>query len=235
MPHSFVDDVLESMADGVLVVDPSGRVQHTNQAFCDIVGRSADDVEDRPVEDLLAPGDVLRVVGIGPAMGGGVADMTILFAGSEDTVVSTTVSGGTLFPEGGSAPGLVLVVRPVGEAQRALAEASRTLAAQKERADDLAEAADRLATLNDTRKLDDLEQLAAGLARGLEQPIQSVSQSLFFLRDSFDDLTALVGEDLASLDAEIPKAFERTFQGLTRVAMIARAMEELAAGGSAGQ
>lgn len=104
------------------------------------------------------------------------------------------------------------------------------------------------------QKLESVGRLAAGIAHEINTPIQFVSDSLYFLRSAFDDINKLLelcrsapqtltsGEsaenvlkniidttaslDLDFLNEEIPKAFDRTFDGANRVASIVRAMKE---------
>jgi len=106
------------------------------------------------------------------------------------------------------------------------------------------------------QKLESVGRLAAGVAHEINTPIQFVNDSLYFLRSAFDDLLRLLeagraahhaslqsndvepsvqamkqAEQEADLDFlldEIPKAFDRTFEGATRVASIVRAMKEFA-------
>jgi PAS domain S-box-containing protein len=47
------DKVIENMADGVLVLDPQGRIVDVNPALLRIIGRSADQVVGRPVAQVL--------------------------------------------------------------------------------------------------------------------------------------------------------------------------------------
>jgi len=101
-------------------------------------------------------------------------------------------------------------------------------------------------------KLEAVGQLASGIAHELNTPIQFVADSLKFLQDAFEDLGALVegyrgvitgaGDaaalertrqieataDLEYLRGELPRAFERTFEGTRRVTTIVRAMKEFA-------
>ncbi len=106
------------------------------------------------------------------------------------------------------------------------------------------------------QKLEAVGQLAAGIAHEVNTPIQYVSDSVQFLQTAFGDLTALVGRyktllhstaeehalpalhaeldeaettaDLVYLEDQIPKAFDRVFEGTTRVTTIVRAMKEFA-------
>lgn len=96
--------------------------------------------------------------------------------------------------------------------------------------------------------------LAAGIAHEINTPVQFISDSLYFLRDAFDDLQRLHAAydnllnsnadsvepakaavmqlreqiDLAFVQAEIPQALTRSREGTQRVTKIVRALKELA-------
>jgi signal transduction histidine kinase len=138
----------------------------------------------------------------------------------------------------------------VEERTRALSEANRRLEEEaRQRA--------RMETeLRLAQKLESVGQLASGIAHEINTPVQFVSDSLQFLRTAFADTQALVARlqdllvnapqlltagglpaavaeaeesaDWPFLKTEVPKAFERTFDGTNRISSIVRAMKEFA-------
>jgi PAS domain S-box-containing protein len=116
---------------------------------------------------------------------------------------------------------------------------------------------ERLASeLRVAQKLEAVGRLAAGIAHEINTPIQYVGDSVLFLQSALSDLESLLQSyrdavsmasgtaltsavleqlkeaelraDLQFLTEEIPKAFERTHDGVARVASIVRAMKEFA-------
>jgi signal transduction histidine kinase len=100
--------------------------------------------------------------------------------------------------------------------------------------------------LRQAQKLEAVGQLASGIAHEMNTPIQYVGDSIYFLRQAFDDIMRLVDGyqaahpsngagppacedvDLEFLRAEVPEAFERTADGTRQVASIVQAMKTFA-------
>ena len=105
------------------------------------------------------------------------------------------------------------------------------------------------------QKLESVGRLAAGIAHEINTPIQYVGDGVHFLRSSYSDLMQLLASWRATFDApgsgiaeaarreladlevkydlqfhrdEAPKAFDRIFDGIERVANIVKAMKEFA-------
>jgi|SRR5215469_3487893 len=106
------------------------------------------------------------------------------------------------------------------------------------------------------QKLESVGRLAAGIAHEINTPTQFVGDGVYFLKSAVADLQQLIevyrdavktlaqgaesepilarlaqieaSFNTSFLDEEIPKAFERTHEGIERVASIVRAMKEFA-------
>jgi PAS domain S-box-containing protein len=118
---------------------------------------------------------------------------------------------------------------------------------------DISERKNREEQLNQTRRLESIGQLAAGIAHEINTPIQYIGDNVQFLKDSFGDIISLLNRTLACVKApggsnkeaavneiegimksidsdylidEIPRAIEQSINGLQRVSEIVQAMKQ---------
>jgi signal transduction histidine kinase len=141
--------------------------------------------------------------------------------------------------------------------ERVVAEKTRLLVAQRQELQEaLTNLRKAQSELMQAQKLESVGRLASGIAHEINTPIQFVNDSITFTRDSFGDLAGLVGKyrqlraaaaaghvdpralteldeaetaaDLDYLMENIPKALERSVEGLGRVATLVRSMKEFA-------
>ncbi|MCF8479359.1 MAG: FIST C-terminal domain-containing protein [Rhodospirillum sp.] len=229
--RSRLEAVMDSLFDGVLVVDGVGRVEKCNGAarrLLDVanpVGENLDSllhwIVDREARSFH--GAVIReVIQSGVAVANDDATFT-LSDGRSMAVAFAVVSLGEDCEKGGA----VISFRSIDALKRAQGEALQ---------------ASRLASVG---------QLATGVAHEINTPVQYIGDNLRFLRESAADLSAALGEiaerasrgdvprDVAAdlraiyegheveyLVGEVPEAITQSLDGVDRVSHIVRSMKD---------
>jgi PAS domain S-box-containing protein len=217
-PAGEVQPTFDDLPDGVIVVGMDGRIQHANLAFLGMVGRSAQDVQGQPLEQLVAEEEVMRLVGFQAMFGAGpVQDGNVIFSTADGQRRALIISSSPSRDE----RWVLLTARAAGVVQRELEDASRWVVEEQERSMSLAEARDALAAKNDAlraaqedlqsayaklqdevstrerlehelnlaRRLEAIGQLSAGVAHEINTPLQYVGDSVHFLGQAFQKIT----------------------------------------------
>jgi len=201
--HQVFEAILESMIDGVLLLDAGGTVLRANRAAGELLGAPPGDLAGRRIERLLANKEktfaerLTEVVERGPFR-----DRTTLFVGADGKALSLTVNGSPQRDSDGKLVGVVLVARDDRELHQAQAQLQLT---------------DRLATMG---------TLAAGVAHEINNPLAFVIGNLDFL---MEELEAFGKEefDEERLD-EMRRALRSSQSGADRVRQIVKDLKSFA-------
>lgn len=110
---AYIDNIIESMSDLLIVTDRDARIRTVNQAACDMLERSSQELIDQPIDALfedLCAADLIAA--------GGVRDeeRTCLLRGDRRLPVS--FSAAVMRDKRGAADGLVCVARDLTESKR---------------------------------------------------------------------------------------------------------------------
>lgn len=209
----LLSEILDSLLEGVVVVDAMGQVQLANDAARDLFEPEllAQPSHEWPTFGLILRADQTPI---------SLADLPTTQAlegeaTAERELWLTTTDGNRFRCEMRAIPlsdgdghirGAVLVCRDVTK-RRQMEE-----------------------QLGQLQKLEAIGHLAAGIAHEINTPMQYVGDNLRFLQESFPELVQTL-DDGDFLKQEIPPAISQSIEGVEHVVAIVRAMKEFAGGG----
>jgi PAS domain S-box-containing protein len=224
----FTQFSLENASDAVFWVDPQARVMYANEAACQSLGHSR--------EDLLS----LTVPDIDPLLP---KEAWLEFWEKMKAQGSMVFETQNKNKEGRIFPVEVTANYHEFDAQEFIFAFVRDITARRALEGQLRQA----------QKLEGIGQLAAGIAHEINTPTQYIGDNVRFLKDAFQDMKRLVRgyEQALAADAggpsrektkefsaavegiepeylleEIPKAIDQTLEGVSRVAGLVNAMKE---------
>lgn len=216
--------ILETMADGLLVVDENGLIETFNSAGAAIFHCSAASMIGRPVEVLMPAISYRNLV--------------------EDvhrpvkTIIGKTIEVEGLRADGETFPAEVTFSQMFLEFNVVIRDITRRKLLEQQ--------------LRQSQKLESIGQLAAGIAHEINTPTQYISDNTTFLKKAFERTLealqvcrstvesvdgindspklieareALKKVKIDFLSQEIPRAIEQSMEGLNRVATIVSAMK----------
>jgi PAS domain S-box-containing protein len=195
--QAVVEAILESMLDGVLLLDAGGVVRRANGAMARLLGRR-DGLEGRPLTSLVAEREQDLAARLGEIVRAApFRDRDTLFRHADGSLVSLTVNGSPQLDASGELAGVVLVARD----DRELKDVQAQL-----------QIADRLATMG---------TVAAGVAHEVNNPLAFISANLEFVDE---ELAAFARGEAFDADRreELVRALKSSRGGAERVRQIVR-------------
>jgi len=237
--QQFIFSVLSAMSDVLLVCDEHGRIEETNAALCELVGRSDAELRGTSFYDLLADepsAERARAVlsRSKPARGGEATELNL--TGPHHQSVSVDANCTPRVGVNGRRVGTVFVGRPTAEIKRAYhelraAHESLKLAQQQ---------------LLHSEKMASLGRLVAGVAHELNNPISFVLGNVHALARYSERLRQYLaavhaGQNTEALQAlrttlriehvlgDLPSLIEGTLEGAQRTADIVGGLKRFSA------
>ncbi len=171
--HQFIQSVISSISDVLIVADTQGRIQQVNGALENLVGRPAARITGQPLASLFMPEYIDMVEDFAEHIrSGAIHDCEVEMAGPDDDGAPIAINCTPRYDHDGRLSGLVITGRPLGELRRAY--------------QDLQETHERLRTaqqqLVQSEKMASLGQLVAGVAHELNNPISFVFGNMHALK-----------------------------------------------------
>ncbi|HTU02886.1 MAG TPA: ATP-binding protein [Candidatus Sulfotelmatobacter sp.] len=149
--RGYYEDLLSSLEDGVIVLDPDGRLVWLNQAGEELTGFSAGQVRGRRVEEVFPPpAPLASLAGKTIGMGRSHADFDATVVRADGTRLAVSAVASLVSDPQGATRGIVLVLRDLSRVRDLEVQAHR---------------ADRLAALG---------ILAAGMAHEVRNPLVGI-------------------------------------------------------------
>ncbi len=230
--------IVESMTEGLIIIDEKDQIVYFNKRFPDMLGYSAEEISQKGLRQLVNE-KYLPVLDeqLQRRRQGYSTPYELVWRTKDGRNLYTMVYPNPLFDKRGNYQGAISLIT------------------------DLTERKNLESQLLQTQKLEAIGQLAAGIAHEINTPAQFVSGNTRFLKEAFDDLIRFIEENRKVLDAfkeqgalkeeaakldelceemdieyileEIPQAIEANMEGLERITKIVLSMKEFAHPGSA--
>ena len=172
--HQFIESVLASMSDILIVCDRPGTIQEVNPSLCHFTGQSAAALVGRPLFDLFADdGERARARELLARFAReGVHDEEFFLRAGDGSTVPVSINCTPRLSQTGKLMGVVVTGRPVGELRRAYQ-------ALRQAHDDLKRTQGQLLH---AEKMVSLGRLVAGVAHELNNPISFVLGNVLSLQ-----------------------------------------------------
>jgi len=172
--HQFIESVLASMSDILIVCDRNGNIDEVNASLSHISGRTAEELQHKPVFDLFADDlERARARDVFARFGReGVHDCEFFLRAGDGSTVPVSMNCTPRLSQTGKLMGMVVTGRPVGELRRAYS-------ALRQAHDDLKRTQGQLLH---AEKMVSLGRLVAGVAHELNNPISFVLGNVLSLQ-----------------------------------------------------
>lgn len=192
--HQFIESVLASMSDILIVCDRNGGIEEVNSSLCHFSGKTAEELVHHPLFDLFAD-DVERAKAreVFTRFGrDGVHDCELFLRAGDGSTVPVSMNCTPRVSQTGKLMGMVVTGRPVGELRRAYQ-------ALRQAHDDLKRTQGQLLH---AEKMVSLGRLVAGVAHELNNPISFVLGNVLSLQRYSQRLDRYLGAVHATASAD---------------------------------
>ena len=182
--HQFIESVLASMSDILIVCDRHGNIEEVNPSLQRFIGKAEAVLKGSPLFDLFADEGSRRAVRdfFSPQARDARHDVELMIAAADGTAVPVSINCTPRLSGVGKLVGMVVTGRPVGELRRAYHALRQTHEELKRTQQQLVQ----------SEKMASLGRLVAGVAHELNNPISFVLGNVMALRRYADRLQTYI-------------------------------------------
>ncbi len=177
---NYLDNIIQSMTDMLIVVNQDTKIQTVNQATLDLLGYTESELVGQPLDLVFAQG-TFKKLGIADLMKiGFFKAVETTYVTKDGCIIPVSFSGSVMHDKSGQIQGIVCVAQDLTE--RKMLEEEKRMRQEK------------LAMLG---------QLAGGVGHELRNPLGAIKNSTYFLNMVLEDPEPEVKETMKILEKEV--------------------------------
>ena len=126
--RDYIDDIVNSMGDTLIVIAPSGEIQKVNAAACSLSGFEEDEIVGQPLQKIIEADEVLFTLTDLPALvrNEAIQSLNVLFRTKSGEKIPVSLTGSPMYDETGDIQAVILVARDIRELSKLLDELHAT-------------------------------------------------------------------------------------------------------------
>lgn len=191
--QQFINSVMASMTDVLIVCDIHGRIQQVNRALEVLTGKQEQDLLKHPLMELFGEESLAMLEHFPDKLGqDAIVDCEVSLIASDGQSAPLAMNCSSRYDHAGRLVGMVLIGRPVGELRRAYIDLNAAHEKLKQTQQQLVH----------SEKMASLGRLVAGVAHELNNPISFVFGNMHALKRYGERVTRYLSEVDRTIDSE---------------------------------